>query len=101
MILPLKQPRQLREVRRHAAGFVTSQPVGRRAAMWLIVEIAERLAVRVVTQYSATEVAFVGTSHTSAASGLSLSGWGADFRIWRFLLHSRDNAGRCDLYGEC
>jgi len=95
------QLRQLGAVRRHADGLVAGQPVGGGAALRLIVEVAERLPGRVVTQSSATEVALVGTSHTSAASGLSLSGWGVDFRIWRFLLHSRENAGRCDLYGEC
>jgi hypothetical protein len=84
-----------------AHSFVAGQSVGCRAALRLIVEVAERLPGRVVTQSSATEVALVGTSHTSAASGLSLSGWGADFRIWRFLVHSRENAGRCDLHGEC
>jgi hypothetical protein len=46
---PAQQLRQLSEVRRHAAGLVLGQPVGRRAALRLIVkiEIAERLPVRV------------------------------------------------------
>jgi len=54
-------PGSFGKVRRHAAGLVAGQPVGGRAAMWLIVEIAERSAVGVVIQYSASEVALVGT----------------------------------------
>ena len=88
---PPQQPRQVGEVHRHPPRLVAGQPVGGRAAMWLIVEIAERSAVRVVIQYSASEVALVGTS-------IRVHG---DFRIWRFLPHSRENAELRSLYAEC
>jgi hypothetical protein len=56
---------------------VAGQPVGGRAAMWLIVEIAERSAVRVVIQYSASEVALVGRPYECAET----SAFGASFHI--------------------
>jgi hypothetical protein len=39
MILPLKQLRQLGEVRRDAPCLVAGQPVGRRAALRLVIKI--------------------------------------------------------------